>query len=237
MARSSSRRTDAQWQAAINRNRALSKVSGSYGAVQIYKGRYFYPLQPKNPANDIDIETIAHALAALPRWGGHTCDEDGSPLRFSIAQHSVYISLIVEQNKAKLVPKWDWSKSGNPGFYALIHDSPEAYGLADLVRPIKHLMDDYVQYHDALLERIIEALDVPIDPAIREAVRRVDNMMVFVERDAFMGQPVNPYDHEAQHPYVDIGELIPNHEIWSAARAKEEFIERWDYLKWKGSRP
>lgn len=231
------RRTPSQWQAAISRNRALSKITGPKGAVQIYKGRYFYPLTPSNPANDIDIETIAHGLAVLPRWGGHTAHEDGSPLRFSIAQHSVYTSLIVAQNKLQLVPKWDWSVSGNPGLYGLLHDSPEAYGLADIVRPVKQLLPKYEEYHDALLDRILQVLDVPIDAGIREAVRRVDNMMVFVERDAFMGQPVHPYEHEIQHPHVSIEELIPGHEVWDAERAKHEFIERWNYLQWKGSRP
>lgn len=236
MPATSCRRSPSQWQAAINRNRALSKVSGSRGAVQIYKGRYFYPLEPRNPANDIDIETIAHALAVMPRWGGQTCDDNGDPVRFSIAQHSVYVSKIAEQNKHTLVPGWDWSLSGNPGFYGLLHATPEAYGLADVVRPVKQEMPGYAELHDNLLYEILRVLDVPFDQAIEEAVRRVDNMMVFIERDAFVGKPVNPYDHEDQHPHVAIEELIPGHELWDARRSKEEFIDRWDYLKWKGSR-
>lgn len=46
-----------------------------------YTGRKFYPLDPR--PEDVCIEDIAHALALVNRFGGHT------RVPYSVAQHSV----------------------------------------------------------------------------------------------------------------------------------------------------
>lgn len=222
--------SDSQWQALINRNRAVAKVSSLDGAIQICKGRYFWPLQPKHPGNQIDIETIAHTLAVMPRWGGQTTDRYGDPVRYSVAQHSVHVADICALNRKKLVPKWDWSLSGSPAMLGLIHDAPEGYGFADLVRPVKYSVTGYKENEDALMEHIIEELKCPVDQAIRECVRRVDNMMVFLERDELMGPPVVPYANEQDHPRITIHDVIPEFRVWSAKEAKDRFIRRFQTI-------
>lgn len=224
-------RSDSKWRAAISHNTAVSKISGLSGAIQIYKGRYFWPLEPNHPGNDIDIETIAHGLATLPRWGGQTADKNGDPLRYSVAQHSVHVADIASMNRDKLVPKWDWSLSGSPALYGLLHDSPEQYGFADLVRPVKRMIDGYSDKEEALMDRINAEFRTPMDSAIRECVRRVDNMMVFLERDELVGQPVVPYGNEQDHPRLTIHDLVPDFYVWSAKEAKDRFIRRFQTIR------
>lgn len=224
-------RTREDWEIAIKRNRAIAQKSSLIGAVQILKGRYFWPLDPHHEGNDFDIDTIAHNLSLINRWGGQTSDANGNPLGFSVAQHSVYVSIIAEQNAASIVPKWNWDENNDPSMYGLIHDACEGYGFADVVRPVKQTMRDYKSGEQRLLDRIIEVLDVPYNMAIGECVRRIDSSMVFWERDLFLGQPVIPYTNEIDHPRSSLKEIIPDFRVWKPAEAKQQFIARYIKIK------
>lgn len=220
-------RSETEWNEVILRNAKVADVTGIEGAIQIYRGRYFWPMMPNHPGNDIDIETIGHALAVMPRWGGQTAGPNNEPIRYSVAQHSVHVADICALNYHKLVPKWDWSSDGSPALYGLLHDSPEGYGFADLVRPVKYAVKGYKENEEALMNCINLVLSVPMSPAISECVRRVDNMMVFLERDALVGRPVIPYSNEQDHPRITIHDVVPDFRIWSAEEAKERFIRRF----------
>ena len=222
---SSVRRTDSQWRAAINRNKAVAQASSLNGAIQIMRGRYFWPLQPNHPGNDFDIETIAASHARILRWGGQARE------RYTLAQHCVHVADIVQLNRKKLVPGWDWDNpdvsAGSPALLGLLHDSPEGYGFCDLTRPVEYSFDGYKEGEDQLMDKIIEEFSIPIDMAIREAVRRVDNMMIFLERDEFVGKPVVPYTNEQDHPRITIHDVVPDFYIWPAHEAEERFLERY----------
>lgn len=224
------RRSEDQWRSAINRNQAVAKVSNLSGAIQIYKGRYFWPLEPTHPGNDIDIETIGHALAVMPRWGGQTADKDGRPIRYSVAQHSVYVAELCQRSAREIAPEFDWDNLPLPGLYGLLHDSPEGYGFADLVRPVKCQVVGYSEREWKLMSEINRVLRVPINVAIETCVKRVDNMMVFLERDALVGQPVVPYTMEDQHPGCSLRDLFPDFRIWEPEEAKERFIQAYEDL-------
>lgn len=224
------RRSDSQWRAAIERNRAVAKVSDLKDAIQIYKGRYFWPLQPSHPGNDFDIETIAHALAIIPRWGGQTAWEDGSPLRYSVAQHSVHVAQICHRARKEIVPGWDWDNSPSPALMGLLHDAPEGYGFADLVRPVKYCFEGYKEAEARLMNELIYRMKIPTNTGIEECVRRIDNMMVFLERDKLVGKPVVPYSNEMDHPHTTIEEVIPYFEVWPAEYAKEKFIQTYEAI-------
>lgn len=76
-------------------------------------GRQVYVRDPE--PDSIAIDDIAHALAYLCRFGGHTREF------YSVAQHSVHVS--------KLVP-------AEHQLVGLMHDATEAY-LGDVIRPLK----------------------------------------------------------------------------------------------------
>lgn len=223
------RRTEEQWQAAISLNRAAALVHSLDGAIQTMYGRYFWPLQPDHPGNDFDIETIAASHSRILRWGGH------ARLRYTLAQHCVHVADIVQLNRKKLVPGWAWDNkdisAGSPALLGLLHDAPEGYGFCDLTRPVKYSFEGYKEGEDQLMEKIIEVFDVPVDMAIREAVRRVDNMMIFLERDEFVGTPVVPYTNECDHPNITIHDVVPEFYVWPADYAEERFIEKYAEIK------
>jgi hypothetical protein len=65
---------------------------------------------------------------------------------------------------------------------------------------------------------------------IRECVRRVDNMMVFLERDEMVGPPMVPYMNEQDHPRLTIHDLVPDFYPWPADVAKQKFLEKYEEI-------
>jgi len=89
-------------------------------------GKRFWPLDPR--PEDICIEDIAHALSHICRFGGHVREP------YSVAQHSVIVSMIVKPENA---------------LYGLLHDAAEAYA-GDMVRPLKRGMPAYRSIESAV---------------------------------------------------------------------------------------
>lgn len=196
------------------------------GALQITGGRYFWPLDPGHPDNEFDIDFIAHALAAQTRWSGILSDRTGQPLHYSVAQHSVIVADLAQMARKKLVPEWEWSLSPSPALYGLLHDASEAY-LADVPRPIKGLFAGYYEAESALMKRILKTFKVPVNDGIKKAVKDVDNMMIWLERDAMAGTPRLPYMNEDEHPKRSIFDIVPDFYPWDARTAKREFLNKY----------
>lgn len=90
--------------------------------IRVFTGRLLDPLSP-NP-EDIDIRDIAHALARMPRFAGHT------HRFYSVAEHCLRCLQLVESKERY-------------GLEVLLHDASEAY-LMDIPKPIKHRLPDYI---------------------------------------------------------------------------------------------
>jgi hypothetical protein len=193
--------------------------------IQIAFGRRFNPLEPIGPDNDLDEVLIGHALSLTNRWNGFTSFTDGSPLAYTVAQHAVHVADLTQMARRDLVPGWDWENSPSPAMWGLHHDDPEAI-IADIVRPIKPNLSNYAEFENRIERGIINRFDIPINAGILEAVRRVDNLMIFLERDALMGRPERPYGNERDHPRFTIFDAIPEFCIWSPAEAKERYIAK-----------
>lgn len=141
--------------------------------MQTHSGRIFFPLDPRH--DEVDIGDIAHALACIPRFNGHSSEP------YSVALHSVHVARIVSRKRPELA------------LAALLHDATEAY-LGDIVRPLKLGMSIDgvpIQQIEARLEVVIlEALGVPVPSAEdRAIIREADNIALATEARDLMGNP------------------------------------------------
>ncbi len=119
------------------------------GEIRTYTGVVINILDPR--PEQILIEDIAHALAHLCRFGGHTAKF------YSVAEHSIRCSQTIE-------PEWQLA--------ALLHDATEAY-LIDLPSPVKALWPDYRAIEGKLMGVIARkfGFQCPLPEAVKETDR------------------------------------------------------------------
>lgn len=177
-----------------------------------FTGRRFFPFEPS--AEEVDIRDIAHALANVCRFGGHTRDH------YSVAQHSVLVSLIVPPELALL---------------GLLHDAAEAY-VGDMIAPIKlsRRLGDYDHIEDLVWCAIVEAFHLTahgVDRATMAMPREVkaaDMVALVTEARDVMG--VRDIGRAPGWP-SDIEPLGTTHIVSVSPRAAEaQFITRWNEL-------
>lgn len=164
---------------------------------QSHSGNQFFPFDQDR--NVILIDDIAHALSMVNRYNGHT------PVPYSVAQHSVYVSMECDPQDA---------------FCGLLHDSSEAF-IADLISPVKNFMPKYKELEASVMGKICRTFWLPTEmPA---SVERADKTVLAAEaRDLF---PVKPADWKL--PYPPVARKIKPVE-WRAA--KKMFLKRFDQL-------
>jgi 5'-deoxynucleotidase YfbR-like HD superfamily hydrolase len=134
--------------------------------IRTFSGVWFNAFEPTEVM--INIEDIAHALSHQCRFGGHL------PRFFSVAQHSIFTSLIV-QPEHKLA--------------ALMHDASEAY-LLDIPRPIKNKLANYIEIEDGLMGVI--ALKYGFQWPLHDEVKKADEFMLQKEwNEVMMGKPTD----------------------------------------------
>jgi len=168
---------------------------------------------------------IAHALARIPRFCGHTLGE----WPWSVAQHS----LLVEE----LMP------AGSPPsdrLVALLHDAHEAY-VGDVITPVKRAMDalpfdlrTYKLPSDVFLD-IVDRLDVAIWKAFglepsagtMGVVRYVDLVALAVEKELLMTPARMEWDALPALP-DPMPVLRPAH---PPTRVAEVFLDRFRILQ------
>lgn len=128
-----------------------------------FTGRKLWPCDPR--AEDICIKDIAHHLAQENRFNG------ALPEPYSVAQHSVLVSQLVELQLGGTEEEAKW---------ALLHDASEAY-LRDIHRPLKMALGEAYR----VLERRMMAVICERFGLAREEpsiVKSADNLALALER-------------------------------------------------------
>ena len=143
-------------------------------SIRTVSGQYVNVVDP-DPAT-ILIEDIAHALAQIPRFGGHL------KRQYSVAQHSVACcALAPEEFKLE----------------ALMHDASEAY-LLDMPKPIKVNLPDYQVIENRMQKIICEKFGLPFP--MSKLVKNIDKDMLefewntlVLDNEAYLVERQNAY--------------------------------------------
>jgi uncharacterized protein len=173
--------------------------------LQTVSGRWVNPFDPDS--SQLDAGDIARALANQCRFGGH------SRVFYSVAQHSVIVSELVEQRGGDV----------EDAFAALMHDATEAY-LGDMPHPLKHrspLGAAFKEAEDHLERALRERFGVK--PDVPE-IKRVDRSLLATERHTFSDETWHWPELEGVEP-LDL-EL----EAWTPDEAAEAFARRYASL-------
>lgn len=131
--------------------------------MQTYTGRQYWPLDPR--PSDVDVQDIAHHLAMICRYCG-ACSR-----HYSVAEHSVYVSLLVQPRLA---------------LHALFHDAAEAY-CNDIVRPVKKHLAGYDEIEWINKLAIDEAMGLEsLDLCDVAEIKTADNAILLAEQAQLM---------------------------------------------------
>lgn len=190
------------------RDRLKANVAWARGArIDLQSGKRVNPLRLR-PV-DICIEDIAHSLALINRFGGH------SRYPINVAQHSVHCSRLCD---------------GTPhALQALLHDAAE-YVLGDIVKWLK-ATDVFIAYRRVerrIQRRIYERFDC--HPVTAPDVEMADRLMVRFEGtkaygDAWVvGHPAYPSLTEEEL------RLVGPWEPWGWEMAERMFLARFNEL-------
>lgn len=183
------------------------------GWLIMQSGHQFWPLDPK--VEDIRIEDIAHSLAKQCRWNGHLSNINH---HYSVAQHSIYVSLRVEADISRL--------------WGLLHDATETY-ICDVPRPLKPMIPEYKIIEDKIAKTVIDKFNIPFDNLIDADLHRADMDLLFMERDELVSclgpddDPVFPFEGEHLRPIDTIYDIDPNFYPWCPSIARDKFMKRF----------
>jgi hypothetical protein len=167
--------------------------------IQTYSGRQFWPLDPR--PEEVFIDDIAAHLSQLCRYNG-AC----KPF-LSVAQHSVYVSLVVEKMAGR----------GN-ALWGLLHDGSEAY-CNDLTRPVKKHLYEYLVIEGHIQAAICERFALPLAEPL--CVKVADNMVLLAEKRQRMHQPPKKWEE------VGVSEADIKIRWWPMWYARWRFLKRF----------
>lgn len=149
----------------------------------------------------ITIEDIAHGLSNESRYNGQTSDF------YSVAQHSVWVSLLVPPEHAMA---------------ALLHDCSEAV-MKDIPKPLKRLLPDYCALEKKVEEAILAKFGIDAD--LHPSIKKADVIMLATEkRDLMPPNSGYKFDCVGFKPISD--RIIP----MEPRAAKAWFLERYHEL-------
>ncbi len=129
----------------------------------------FTPLAPVK--EDINIDDIAHALSMMARANGHYKQF------YSVGQHSIYCAK--EAIARGLEP--------HTILACLLHDASEAY-LADITRPVKQHLSNYLEIEAVLQNTIFEKYIGEVSEEEQKIVAQIDDALLYYEFVHYMDE-------------------------------------------------
>lgn len=168
----------------------------------------FYLLDPR--PEEVHLEDLATHLSHICRYNGAV------PELYSVAQHSVLVSLACER------------AAGRPaGFVGLFHDGAEAY-VGDATWPLKQAehMAEHCAVEGRIQAAIYERFGVDPEPWA-ELVKQCDDAVFLAETRDLLGSPQWAFDHARRTL-----EPWPKYRIepWPSRKARAEFCLRFQEL-------
>jgi hypothetical protein len=133
--------------------------------IQTSEGGVLYPFDPR--VEDFNLRLVAHSLARLSRFTGHT----RPLLPYTVAQHSVVVSLMCDPADA---------------IRALLHDAGEI-AFNDVPYPVKQhpAMAFYREAEDRFLDVVFEAFG--LSPGLPAGLKEVDRRVTATEGGVLLG--------------------------------------------------
>lgn len=173
--------------------------------IQTYSKRTFRIDHPDH--RDVHLGDIAHSLASLCRFNGHTVwAPEGEPGRcpYSVAQHSVLVSRIVERIADIHAERY---AGLNLPLLALLHDAHEPY-VGDVVSPMKQLLGEvWTKIETNAEEAVRLAFQLPLRPSELPIIKEADMIALATEaRDLLAGGPIG---WACELPDPDPGKIVP----------------------------
>lgn len=154
---------------------------------------------------DVDVNDIAHALAHICRFNGHT-DQF-----YSVAEHSCHMAqyFINDENYADAI-------------VALFHDAPEAY-IGDVVRPLKKMYPVFEELEERIWRRIASVYSLPAE--IPHSVKVADKRILLAEAEQLNAD----WDLDE---WEDLGvKPLPGEvRCWDPVEAEAKFMQTYRFL-------
>ena len=150
--------------------------------------------------DQVSVTDIAAALSRICRFTGH-CSE-----HYSVAQHSVMVSLLVPPEYA---------------LAGLLHDAAEAF-LGDVAKPLKNLLPDY-----RALEKRVEAVVFArfgLPPKLSACIKHADLVALATEKRDLMPHDAIAWDMEVAGNVQPASYFVNG---ISPQEARAQFLDRY----------